>query len=116
MRRILREPAQWGLWVTVSLLGHLVLVRSLRDDEAGAVTIDWVGLTAGLLLLGIMVVHSIFNNGVSTLVSKVNSSLVARDVNISDNGDGSSGGVRTGNASDQACAKTGSLIVCMGPR
>jgi len=46
----------------------------LRDD-AGAVTIDWVALTAGILLLGIMVVYAIFNNGVSTLVSKVNSTL-----------------------------------------
>ncbi len=45
------------------------------SDDAGAVTIDWVALTAGILLLGIMVVYSIFNNGVSTLVSNVNSML-----------------------------------------
>lgn len=45
------------------------------SDDAGAVTIDWVALTAGILLLGIMVVYAIFNNGVSTLVSKVNSTL-----------------------------------------
>ncbi|MDH3666172.1 MAG: hypothetical protein OEN23_04500, partial [Paracoccaceae bacterium] len=44
-------------------------------DDAGAVTIDWVALTAGILLLGIMVVYAIFNNGVSTLVSSVNSTL-----------------------------------------
>ena len=46
------------------------------SDDAGAVTIDWVALTAGILLLGIMVVYAIFNNGVSTLVSNVNSTLV----------------------------------------
>jgi len=45
------------------------------SDDAGAVTIDWVALTAGILLLGIIVVYSIFNNGVSSLVSKVNSTL-----------------------------------------
>ena len=45
------------------------------SDDAGAVTIDWVALTAGILLLGIMVVYAIFNNGVSTLVSNVNSTL-----------------------------------------
>ena len=45
------------------------------NDEAGAVTIDWVALTAGILLLGIMVVYAIFNNGVSPLVSKVNNTL-----------------------------------------
>ena len=44
-------------------------------DDAGAVTIDWVALTAGILLLGIMVVYAIFNNGVSTLVSSVNATL-----------------------------------------
>jgi Flp pilus assembly pilin Flp len=45
------------------------------SDDAGAVTIDWVALTAGILLLGILVVYSIFNNGVSSLVSKINSTL-----------------------------------------
>ncbi|MGR3717936.1 MAG: hypothetical protein ACU0B1_14455 [Thermohalobaculum sp.] len=45
------------------------------SDDAGAVTIDWVALTAGILLLGIMVVYAIFNNGVSTLVANVNSTL-----------------------------------------
>ncbi len=45
------------------------------SDDAGAVTIDWVALTAGILLLGIMVVYAIFNNGVSNLVGKVNSTL-----------------------------------------
>ena len=45
------------------------------SDDAGAVTIDWVALTAGILLLGIMVVYAIFNNGVASLVSNVNSTL-----------------------------------------
>ncbi len=54
------------------------------SDDAGAVTIDWVALTAGILLLGIMVVYAIFNNGVSVLVSNVNSTLegVSTNVNI----------------------------------
>ncbi len=54
------------------------------SDDTGAVTIDWVALTAGVLLLGIMVVYAIFNNGVSVLVSNVNSTLegVSTNVNI----------------------------------
>ncbi len=54
------------------------------SDDTGAVTIDWVALTAGILLLGIMVVYAIFNNGVSSLVSNVNSTLegVTTNVNI----------------------------------
>ncbi len=46
----------------------------LRDDT-GAVTIDWVALTAGILLLGIMVVYAIFNGGVASLVGKINATL-----------------------------------------
>ncbi len=53
------------------------------SDDAGAVTIDWVALTAGILLLGIMVVYAIFNNGVSSLVSNVNSTLESVSTNVS---------------------------------
>ena len=54
------------------------------SDDAGAVTIDWVALTAGILLLGIMVVYAIFNNGVASLVSNVNSTLsgITTDVSV----------------------------------
>lgn len=48
--------------------------KFLRDD-AGAVTIDWVALTAGILLLGIAVVYGIFNGGVGALVTQINSNL-----------------------------------------
>ncbi len=65
------------------------------NDDAGAVTIDWVALTAGILLLGIMVVYAIFNNGVSSLVSNVNSTLsgVTTAVDTGTTPDGSSYGV-----------------------
>jgi len=52
-------------------------------DEAGAVTIDWVALTAGILLLGIAVVAAIFDNGVSDLVGDINSSLKSANTTIS---------------------------------
>ena len=45
------------------------------NDDTGAVTIDWVALTAGILLLGIMVIYAIFNNGVANLVSNINLTL-----------------------------------------
>lgn len=51
-----------------------IFTKFLRD-EAGAVTIDWVALTAGILLLGIAVVYAIFNSGVTPLVNSINSSL-----------------------------------------
>jgi len=62
------------------------------SDDAGAVTIDWVALTAGILLLGIMVVYAIFNNGVAALVSNVNATLEGITVDIT-----------TGPASTQDC-------------
>ena len=54
------------------------------SDDAGAVTIDWVALTAGVLLLGIMVVDAIFNNGVFSLVLDINSTLsgISSDVSV----------------------------------
>ncbi len=54
----------------------MIKFTEFLSDDAGAVTIDWVALTSGILLLGIMVVYAIFNGGVSTLVSNVNSTLV----------------------------------------
>ena len=53
----------------------MVKIRSYLRDDVGAITVDWVALTAGVLLLGLMVVYAIFNNGVSSLVSSVNSTL-----------------------------------------
>lgn len=52
-------------------------------DESGAVTIDWVALTAGILLLAIALVYGIFNNGVTPLVSRINSSLSTAGNDIS---------------------------------
>ena len=52
------------------------LNKFLRDD-VGAVTIDWVALTSGVLLLGIMVVYAIFNIGVSSLVLDINETMAA---------------------------------------
>ncbi len=53
-------------------------------DETGAVTIDWVAITAGILLLGIMVVYAIFNNGVDSLVGNINDTLtgVTTDIDV----------------------------------
>ena len=57
-------------------MGQLVKhLRCFRNDDTGAVTIDWVALTAGILLLGIMVVYAIFNNGVAGLVTSINATL-----------------------------------------
>ena len=46
------------------------MIRLLLTDERGAVTIDWVTLTAGILLLGIMVVYSVMSNSAGYLMDE----------------------------------------------
>lgn len=59
----------------------------IRDD-AGAVTIDWVALTAGILLLGIAVVYGLFDGGVTTLTESVNEALGNAAENVGEVGEG----------------------------
>lgn len=51
-----------------------MIEKFLRDD-AGAITIDWVALTAGGLLLGIALVYGIFQGGVLPLSESINGHL-----------------------------------------
>ncbi|HUS52664.1 MAG TPA: hypothetical protein VMY41_01490 [Thermohalobaculum sp.] len=51
------------------------------DDDSGAVTIDWVTLSAGILVVGIFTVYSIYNNGVGSVVENVNSNALDVFVN-----------------------------------
>ena len=53
----------------------MTMFAKFLRDESGAVTIDWVALTAGILLLGIAVVTGIFAGGVDNLTAKINSTL-----------------------------------------
>ena len=90
-------------------------------DDTGAVTIDWVAVTSGILLLGIVVVYAVFNHGVSSLVADVDDTLASAVAGIGSeqdpNGDGGDGGDgRTGHASDKACVQTAMDVVCMGPK
>ena len=57
-------------------------LRNFLNDETGAVTIDWVALTAGILLLGITLVYAIFNNGVASLSKNINSNLTSIGTSI----------------------------------
>jgi hypothetical protein len=56
--------------------------KRLLSDDVGAVTIDWVMLTAGVLLLGIAAVYSIFNDGVMPLGDTTNSTLSSMDIEV----------------------------------
>lgn len=55
------------------------MLKKFLKDTSGAVTIDWVALAAGILLLGMTLVYAIFNNGVGDLAKSINSALSAVD-------------------------------------
>ncbi|RMH41503.1 MAG: hypothetical protein D6688_11385 [Alphaproteobacteria bacterium] len=50
------------------------LIKNFKNDEAGAVTVDWVVLTAAIVGLGIAVVASV-STGVKSLGTDISSSL-----------------------------------------
>ncbi len=44
--------------------------RLLLNDERGAVTVDWVTLTAGVLLFGIMAIYTVMNDSAGYLMDE----------------------------------------------
>jgi len=61
------------------------MVRFFARDDSGAVTTDWVTLTAGILLLSLMVVYTIMNDSAGYLMSEfeqLNSQYEASAIDI----------------------------------
>lgn len=52
------------------------------SDDAGAVTLDWVTITAGIILLGIIVVYAIANGGMSGLVPSYKDTLAGQPAQV----------------------------------
>jgi len=57
----------------------LNFIKNFRRDEDGAVTVDWVVLTAAIVCLGIAVLTSV-GNGTTALSSKISSNLSAHSL------------------------------------
>jgi Flp pilus assembly pilin Flp len=53
------------------------LFKNFKSDESGAVTVDWVVLTAAIVGLGMVVMKTV-GGGISTLGDKVVSDLSTR--------------------------------------
>ncbi len=66
----------------VKLGGGMTKFTEFFSDDAGATTIDWLVLTAGVMLLGIMVVYTIGNDGVSKITSKFKPALSGESTNV----------------------------------
>jgi len=66
----------WKRRTTDHLEGNkMTIFTQFIRDEDGAVTIDWVALTAGILLLGIATVYFLFENGVAGALAEINTTL-----------------------------------------
>ena len=53
----------------------VVRLSVFAEDDSGAVTIDWIGLTAGILLAGMVAIFAIYGNGVTVLTANVNTNM-----------------------------------------
>ena len=59
------------------------LFNTFLNDESGAVTVDWVVLTAAIVGLGIAVLTSV-GNGTTALATAVSGDVAATDRNLWD--------------------------------
>ncbi|MEM7269449.1 MAG: hypothetical protein AAF401_09365 [Pseudomonadota bacterium] len=62
-------------------------VRRLAKNESGAVTVDWVALTAAVVIIGIGIVYAIFgtgSDGVNGLATNISTELGQAAANIND--------------------------------
>ncbi len=57
----------------------VAMIKNFHNDESGAVTVDWVVLTAAIVGLGIAVVASV-SGGVGTLGDNISSALSGASV------------------------------------
>ena len=57
------------------------LLNTFKRDEDGAVTVDWVVLTAAIVGLGMAVLLSV-SGGTQTLADKISTNLAAQTVGL----------------------------------
>ncbi len=53
-------------------------IKGFAKDENGAVTVDWIVLTASIMLLGVLTL-SLTNGGIQTQAEKVRDGILAAD-------------------------------------
>jgi len=54
-------------------------IKTFLNDESGAVTVDWVVLTAAIVGLGIVVLTTV-GEGTTTFADKISSHMATQDV------------------------------------
>lgn len=67
------------------MLDFVKILRRFVADKSGAVTVDWVALTAAVVIIGIGIIYTLFNNGddgVAGLVTNLNAQLGVAGSNL----------------------------------
>lgn len=67
-------------------MSYLNTIRRFAADKSGAVTVDWVALTAAVVIIGIGIVYAVFgsgDDGVNGLVTNLTTELGVAATNIS---------------------------------
>ena len=67
------------------MLNLMIKLRSFAADKSGAVTVDWVALTAAVVVIGIGLVYAVFGSGtdgVAGLVDNLTGELTTASTNI----------------------------------
>jgi Flp pilus assembly pilin Flp len=59
------------------------LIKTFSKDESGAVTVDWVVLTAAIVGLGIAVIAAV-SSGVTSLGGQIDTALSSGTVDLTD--------------------------------
>ena len=62
----------------------LNIFKNFKSDESGAVTVDWVVLTAAIVGLGIVVMNSV-GAGVTDLATDIGTDLTTKNVGYGTN-------------------------------
>ncbi|MBL4928811.1 Flp family type IVb pilin [Fuscibacter oryzae] len=62
----------------------LNIFKSFKNDESGAVTVDWVVLTAAIVGLGIVVMNTV-GGGITGLSTKINAQLTSTNAGYGTN-------------------------------
>jgi len=69
------------------MLNFIANIRRFGSDKSGAVTVDWVALTAAVVVIGIGLVYTVFGNGsdgVGGLATNITTELGQAATNIND--------------------------------
>ena len=72
-------------------MNFIVKIKNFTADESGAVTVDWVVLTAAIVGLGIAVIAAV-SNGVESLGDRISEAVSTQPIGPTGGGGGDGGG------------------------